>query len=187
MTRVVGGLARGRRLRVPAGGTRPTSDRAREAIFSSLESLRGRSWAQAAVLDLYAGSGALGLEALSRGAARVDLVESDRRAAEVVAANVSSVAPVPGAAHVHATSVERWVRRPPVGVRYDVVLCDPPYVLPAESVALALTTLREAGSLAAGALVVVERAQRDDWSWPPGFRAVKERRYGEARIWTAQA
>lgn len=186
MTRVVGGSARGRRLRVPADGTRPTSDRAREAVFSSLESLRGLSWTEAIVLDLYAGSGALGLEALSRGAARVDLVEADRRAVQVVRANVSLVASVSGTAHVHLADVERWVRRPPEGVHYDVVFCDPPYSIAGEAIHPVLTALADGGSLADDCLVVVERPQRDEWVWPPGFRDVWERRYGEARIWVAR-
>lgn len=187
MTRVVGGSARGRRLRVPADGTRPTSDRAREAVFSSLESLRGLSWADTVVLDLYAGSGALGLEALSRGAARVDLVEADRRAAQVVRANVALVAPVSGTAHVHLADVERWVRRPPGGVHYDVVFCDPPYSIPGEAVRPVLTALVDGGSLADGCLVVVERPQRDAWVWSAGFEPVRDRRYGEAHIWVARA
>lgn len=186
MTRVIGGVARGRRLRVPTDGTRPTSDRAREAVFSSLESLRGPAWAESTVLDLYAGSGALGLEALSRGADRVDLVESDRRAVRVIQANVAVVTPVPGTAHVHASTAERWVLRPPSDVRFDVVFCDPPYALASESVRSVLVTLLDLGALAPGAIVVVERPQREAWSWPPGLRQVKERRYGEARIWMAQ-
>ena len=90
MTRIIAGVAKGRRLRVPSNGTRPTSDRAREALFSSLESLRG-PFRGARVLDLYAGSGALGLEARSRGAAVVDLVESDRAAARVIEQNIVAV------------------------------------------------------------------------------------------------
>lgn len=187
MTRVVAGAARGRRLRVPADGVRPTSDRVREAVFSSLEALRGGPWSGAVVLDLYAGSGALGLEALSRGADRVDLVESDRRAVHVIEANVSVVAPTAGEAHVHPAAVERWVQHPPAGVRFDVVFCDPPYATPAEPVAEALSTLRDVGALDDAALVVVERSRRDAWSWPEPFHALKDRRYGEAHIWVARA
>lgn len=186
MTRVVGGSARGRRLKVPGDGTRPTSDRAREAVFSSLESLRGLSWTGTAVLDLYAGSGALGLEALSRGAARVDLVEADRRAAQVVRANVTLVAPVRGVAHLHVAEVGRWIRRPPEGVQYDVVFCDPPYSIAGEAIRPVLTALADGGALADGCLVVVERPQRDAWVWPERFDPVRERRYGEARIWMAR-
>ncbi len=121
VTRIVGGRARGRRISVPDTGTRPTSDRAREAVFSSLEALRG-SFDGTQVLDLYAGSGALGLEALSRGAAQVDLVESDRRATRVIEANRSVVGGGPdpsslvgGTAQVHPITVERWLARSQVG------------------------------------------------------------------------
>lgn len=180
MTRIVAGSAKGRRLTVPGTGTRPTSDRAREAVFSTLESLRG-AFADAVVLDLYAGSGALGLEALSRGAARVDLVESDRKAAEVIEANRAVVS---GAAQVHAITVERWIASSQPGSGYDVVFCDPPYAVGAVQVGAVLETLRQRRLLADGALVVLERGRRDPaWTWPPGFVAVRDRVYGEAHLW----
>jgi 16S rRNA (guanine966-N2)-methyltransferase len=182
VTRIVGGAARGRRLRVPATGTRPTSDRAREAVFSSLESLRG-PWAGAVVLDLYAGSGALGLEALSRGAAHVDLVESDRAAASVLETNrsaVQGVNGVEGTAQVHITTVQRWGAR--AAGPYDVVFCDPPYSASSDEVAEVLGGLIEA--LADDAVVVVERPHRGPpWIWPPGFVALRDRTYGEAHLW----
>ncbi len=194
------GRARGRRLRVPASGTRPTSDRAREAVFSSLESLRG-GFTDTVVLDLYAGSGALGLEALSRGASHVDLVESDREAAQVIKANAATVLATDAGgssswvAHceVHAVSVERWLAPARRGndtaaVRYDVVFCDPPYATPAEEVIEGLVTLLAGGRLADDALVVVERASRDlEWSWPSGLVAIKDRGYGEAHLWIGGA
>ena len=186
MTRIIGGSARGRRLAVPSTGTRPTSDRAREAVFSRLESLRG-AFSGAVVLDLYAGSGALGLEALSRGAAHVDLVESDRRAAQVIEANRSTVAGGSGAggrAQVHPSTVERWVARSQPGSGYDVVFCDPPYDVGAAEVAAVLETLRQRQMLASDALVVVERGRRDpSWAWPRGYAAVSDRGYGEAHLW----
>ena len=181
MTRVIAGSAGGRRLRVPPGnGTRPTSDRAREGLFSSVTSelggLRGLR-----VLDLYAGSGAVGLEALSRGAGGVLLVESDARAAAVVRANVDVVA-LPGAA-VAADRVERLLSRPPDGGPYDLAFADPPYAVPAAAVTAVLTQLA-GGWLADGALVVIERATRSGpVDWPPGFVAGKSRRYGEASFW----
>jgi 16S rRNA (guanine966-N2)-methyltransferase len=188
--RVVGGSARGRRLAVPDTGTRPTSDRTREAVFSSLESLRG-ALAGAVVVDLYAGSGALGLEAFSRGAARVDLVESDRSAVKVIEANRSVVgggsdddSPVGGAVQVHASTVERWVARSQTTSGYDVVFCDPPYSVPAPDVSAVLATLRQRQLLADGAVLVVERSRRDPvWTWPSGFEAIRDRRYGEAHVW----
>jgi 16S rRNA (guanine966-N2)-methyltransferase len=138
VTRVIAGVAGGRRLRVPPGnGTRPTSDRAREGLFSSLVSeLGGLDGLR--VLDLYAGSGAVGLEALSRGAASVLLVESDARAASVVKANIAAVA-LKGAAVV-TDRVERVLAHPPPasppgGPGYDLVFADPPYAVTAEAVA----------------------------------------------------
>ena len=181
MTRVIAGKAGGRRLRVPPGqGTRPTSDRAREGLFASLVSEFG-DLNGLRVVDLYAGSGAVGLEALSRGAARVLLVESDTRAAAVIKSNIDAVG-LPGAA-LAAARVERLLGRPPDGDRYDLAFADPPYAVTDEAVARVLTQLTS-GWLAEGALVVVERATRSGpLDWPPGFCAGKSRRYGEATFW----
>jgi 16S rRNA (guanine966-N2)-methyltransferase len=182
MTRVIAGAAGGRRLAVPRGtATRPTSDRAREGLFASvlseLGSLDGKR-----VLDLYAGSGAVGLEALSRGAAHVLLVESDARAAAVIKANIAAVG-IAGAAVV-TDRAERLLTRPPdVADRYDLVFADPPYAVTAAAVTRALTLLTD-GWLAADALVVVERATRSgSLEWPPGYLRGKSRRYGEATFW----
>jgi 16S rRNA (guanine966-N2)-methyltransferase len=184
MTRVIAGAAGGRRLAVPPGqATRPTSDRAREGLFgtvlSELGSLDGRH-----VLDLYAGSGAVGLEALSRGAGSVLLVESDARAAGVIKANVKSVG-IAGA-QVVTSRVERFLSGPPRGA-YDLVFADPPYAVTAAGITTVLTLLTgqgTAGWLADGALVVVERATRSgELDWPPGYTAGKSRRYGEATFW----
>jgi 16S rRNA (guanine966-N2)-methyltransferase len=183
MTRVIAGIAGGRRLAVPAGTTtRPTSDRAREGLFSSLLSELG-SFDGARVLDLYAGSGAIGLEALSRGARQVLLVESDARAAAVIKANITAVA-LPGATLV-TDRVERLLARPPADDqgRFDLVIADPPYALADKAVIENLTLLQE-GWLADGALVVIERATRSGpLDWPPGFLPGKSRRYGEATFW----
>jgi 16S rRNA (guanine966-N2)-methyltransferase len=178
---VIAGVAGGRRLRVPPGqGTRPTSDRAREGLFSSLLSELG-DLGGLRVLDLYAGSGAVGLEALSRGAASVLLVESDPRAAAVARANVATVA-LPGAA-VAADRVERLLSRAPAGGRYDLVFADPPYAVPDTGVQAVLGLL-DAGWLTDGALTVVERATRSgEFHWPPGYAAGRSRRYGEATFW----
>jgi len=182
VTRVIAGSAGGRRLAVPPGsGTRPTSDRAREGLFSSVMSefgdLRGIR-----VMDLYAGSGALGLEALSRGAASVLLVESDARAAAVIKANAATVG-LPGAS-VAIDRVERLLSRlPDAESGYDLVFADPPYAVTGEAVAKVLAQLGS-GWLAAGALVAVERATRSGpLDWPPGYGAGKSRRYGEATFW----
>jgi 16S rRNA (guanine966-N2)-methyltransferase len=183
MTRVIAGQAGGRRLAVPAGTTtRPTSDRAREGLFASLLSELG-TFDGAAVLDLYAGSGAIGLEALSRGAGRVLLVESDARAAAVIKANVAAVA-LPGAT-VAVDRAERLLARPPADGRnrYDLVIADPPYAV-ADGVVSKVLTLLEDGWLADDALVVIERATRSGpVDWPPGFLPGKSRRYGEATFW----
>ena len=182
MTRVIAGEAGGRRLAVPPGTTtRPTSDRAREGLFASLLSELG-SLAGRSVLDLFAGSGAIGLEALSRGAEQVLLVESDARAAAVIKANITAVA-LPGAS-VATDRVERLLTHPPDNAsRYDLVIADPPYALAAVGVTRVLTLL-EAGWLADGALVVIERATRSGpLDWPPGYLPSKSRRYGEATFW----
>ena len=178
MTRIVAGTARGRRLAVPPAGTRPTADRAREALFSSLDSELG-GFDGLAMIDLYAGSGAVGLEALSRGASRVLLVESDRRAADVVKANITTVG-LPGAT-VLVRPAERLGPNP--GAPYDLVFADPPYDVPGPKLRAVLTDLADGGWLTAQATVVVERAKRDEWTWPDGYEADRDRKYGEARLW----
>lgn len=177
--RIIAGEAGGRRIEVPLGaGTRPTSDRAREAMFSTLAALTDLTAAR--VLDLYAGSGALGLEALSRGAARADLVESDARAGAAIRANVAALGLA--GAHLHAVTVRRYCARAPDGPPVDVVFADPPYDLPPADLAKALGLLVE--RLAPGALVVVERSSRDpDWLWPPPLEALRVRRYGAGTLW----
>ncbi len=167
---------------VPDGrDTRPTSDRAREGLFATVSSIVG-PLAGARILDLYAGSGAVGLEALSRGAEHVLLVEHGARAARVIRQNIEAIG-LPGAA-VIADRVERVLPRGPGEGRYDVVFADPPYALPDAEVARVLALLPEHGWLAPGALVIVERATRSgSLSWPDGFVPNRARRYGEATFW----
>jgi len=182
VTRIVAGAAKGRRLAVPPRGTRPTSDRMREALFNTLRShleLEGT-----AVLDLYAGSGAVGLEALSRGAGRVVLVESDRNAAQVLQRNIDSVG-LPGA---------RVVRRPVAATLaaasepFDLVFADPPYDVPDAEVAEMLDTLAANGWLADSAIIVVERSARSaEPVWPAGITLVTQRRYGDGQLWYGRA
>ncbi|MBF6329284.1 16S rRNA (guanine(966)-N(2))-methyltransferase RsmD [Nocardia transvalensis] len=178
MTRIVAGVAGGRRLRVPPAGTRPTSDRVREALFSLLtarvdfEGMR--------VLDLYAGSGALGLEALSRGAAHALLVESDRKAAAVVRANIADLG-LPGA-ELRPATVSSVLAAPPAEP-YDLVFSDPPYALDVTTVLADLTALTTNAWLHPDALIILERPTRSpETPWPPAFTPLKPRRYGETRL-----
>lgn len=178
MTRIVAGAARGRRLVVPPRGTRPTTDRVRESVFNVLaarldfEDLR--------VLDLYAGSGALGLEALSRGARSVLFVESDRRAADVIDRNIATVG-LTGA--VVRRGAVATVLGAGAGSPVDLVFADPPYEVGNAEVESVLTALQNCGWLADGAVAVVERpANSAPLTWPPGWEVWPERRYGDTRI-----
>ncbi|MFF2655009.1 16S rRNA (guanine(966)-N(2))-methyltransferase RsmD [Streptomyces sp. NPDC058045] len=186
MTRVIAGLAGGRRLAVPPGqGTRPTSDRAREGLFSTWRSLLG-TLDGIRVADLYAGSGAVGLEALSRGAGHALLVEADARAARTLRENVRSLA-LPGA-EARSGRAEQILAGPAPAEPYDVVFLDPPYAVPDDDLREILLTLRAGGWLAAEALVTVERSTRGgDFGWPDGFEAVRSRRYGEGTFWYGRA
>ena len=179
MSRVISGSARGRRLQVPAGlKTRPTSDRAREGLYSSLQSLLELD--QARVLDLYAGSGALGFEALSRGAASATLVDDDPDAVAVLRANAEHLGFA--SAHVVAIPVERFLAVDPEP-RYDLALLDPPYELDVVPVLALLHPW-----MVDGGVVAVERSRRDrELAWPDGFDPVRSRRYGEATLWYAVA
>jgi 16S rRNA (guanine966-N2)-methyltransferase len=181
--RIVAGEARGRRLAAPPGSsTRPTSDRAREGLFGTVASELGGSLAGTRWLDLYAGSGAVGLEALSRGAAAALFVESDTRAAAVIRENIARVG-LPGA-RVAVGPVARVLASGPGGPGFDVVFADPPYAVSGESVALVLGALNGQGWLSDDALIVIERASRSgDLSWPEGYYGDKARRYGEATFW----
>ena len=181
MTRVIAGAAGGRRLAVPGGvSARPTSDRAREGLFGTVVSEIG-SLAGKNVLDLYAGSGAVGLEALSRGARDVLMVESDAQAVAVIRANIETVG-LEGA-RVTRDRVERLLASQGRPDRYDLVFADPPYAMTTAAVTRVLTLLTD-GWLAHDALVVVERATRSGpVHWPPGYLPGKSRRYGEATFW----
>ncbi|MGA9872576.1 MAG: 16S rRNA (guanine(966)-N(2))-methyltransferase RsmD [Rhodococcus sp. (in: high G+C Gram-positive bacteria)] len=178
MTRIVAGIAGGRKLKVPPRGTRPTSERVREALFSSLQARLELSGA--AVMDLFAGSGALGLEALSRGAESVVLVESDARAAAVARENAAAVG-LPGAA-VRCAPVASMLAGA-ADTRYDLVLADPPYAVSDVAVQQMLSTLISGSWLAPDAVVVLERSSRSpETSWPAGLFPEKVKKYGETRI-----
>ncbi|NKY59547.1 16S rRNA (guanine(966)-N(2))-methyltransferase RsmD [Nocardia flavorosea] len=181
MTRIVAGTAGGRRLRVPPAGTRPTSDRVREALFSSIEARMDLDGVR--VLDLYAGSGALGLEALSRGAEAALLVESDRRAAAVLRGNISDLGLA--AAQVRVGAVAQVLAQAGAGV-FDLVFADPPYDLPTAAVEADIGALAAHGWLAGDALLLVERSIRSaEIAWPAGFAGRAPKRYGETRIESA--
>ena len=179
--RIVAGAARGRRLAAPPDHVRPTPDRVREALFSAL----APRLVGARVLDGYAGSGALGLEARSRGAAAVVLVERDARARATVTENVRRVGL--DAVRVVGEPLERWLAGPDVAAAgpFDVVLLDPPYALDDDALAAVLDRL--VAHLSAGAEVVVERASRGTAPrWPAGLVALPPRRYGSTTLHRAR-
>jgi 16S rRNA (guanine966-N2)-methyltransferase len=198
VTRIVGGTARGRRLAVPPRGTRPTSDRAREALFNTLNTELDLGGAH--VLDLYAGSGAVGLEALSRGARAVVFVESDRRAAAILQDNINTlgfdkydeagqvdegarVAHVDRAV-VHKCTAETYLSAVGADEPFDFVFADPPYAMPARAVTTMLATLADQRWVAGGGVVVIERSWREaEPEWPSEIKAIKQRRYGEGCLW----
>jgi 16S rRNA (guanine966-N2)-methyltransferase len=179
MTRIIGGTAGGRRLETPRGDrTRPTSDRVREAFFSAVEARMG-AWSGLRVLDLYAGSGAVGLEALSRGAAGATAVEQDVRTAGVARRNATTLGlpleVVTRAVRTHLAETDPSA--------YDVVFLDPPYSLETEQVVEDLRLLAERGWLAPDSLVVVERSSRSTpVAWPEGYEPGKVRSYGETSL-----
>ncbi len=187
MTRIIAGQAGGRRLAVPAGRlTRPTSDRTREGLFAAVLATLG-SLDGAAVLDLYAGSGAVGLEALSRGATDVLLVESAAAAAQVIRGNIEAVG-LPGARLVR-DRVERVLRGGPGDARpRDLVFADPPYATGDAELSQVLKLLAAHGWLSEAAVVVVERdARSGPLLWPPGYAQDRSRRYGESVLWYGRA
>ncbi len=187
MTRIVSGTARGRRLEVPEDGTRPTSDRAREALFNTMAGLLDLHGAR--VLDLYAGSGALGLEALSRGAEHACLVESARAAARVLARNAAGVDPPSGdRATIVASTVEAFLAAAPPEVPFDVVFADPPYQADPAAVSAVLETVTSPEWLAARGIVVIERSSSSPaLEWPARIDALKAKRYGAGTLWYGRA
>ena len=165
---------------MPPRVTRPTSERAREALFNTL---RGElDLAGARVLDLFAGSGAVGLEALSRGAEAAVFVESDRRAATVLQENIAALR-LEGAT-VHRCTAATYLSAVGVAEPFDLVFVDPPYALSAAAVGNLLATLADDRWLAGGGVVVVERSWREaQLPWPSEIKAIKQRRYGEGCLW----
>lgn len=187
MSRIIAGSRRGRRIGTPDGDTtRPTSDRVREAVFSALAAWAGTAGdepeaalAGLGFCDLYAGSGAMGLEAASRGADRVLLVESDRSAAEVIRANAAEV---DLRVRVQSVPVERVVAGS-AGTPFDVVWLDPPYDLAAADLDAVLADLVANQWVLPDGMIIVERARRSPApTWPGGFDGGWERRYGDTII-----
>lgn len=193
MTRIISGRLRGLSIAVPPDGTRPTTDRVREALFSAIVSrvdLEG-----AAVLDLFAGSGALGLEAISRGADTAWFVEQNPRAVACLKKNTAGVSSLSSSSSSSSaeTSVTTTIKRAalpgavgeqcPVAGGFDLVLADPPYERSAVLDEPILRALRDGGWLAPDALVVWERSKRDPAvRWPHGYEVEFERTYGETTV-----
>lgn len=186
MTRIIAGQAKGRTLKVPRQGTRPTSDRVREAVFSLLEARLG-GLKNMVVLDLFAGSGALGLEAVSRGASRAVLVDFDKRAEAAARANALVVAG--GGARVTVLrakaavlAAKRWPGEP-----FNLVFLDPPYSLPDKELNQLLADLDSGNLLSDGASVVVERSCRADApTWPDDWELMDQRVYGDTVVYVAR-
>jgi 16S rRNA (guanine966-N2)-methyltransferase len=178
MTRIIAGSVGGRKILVPPAGTRPTSERVREALFSSLEASTGLDGLY--VLDLCAGSGALGLEALSRGASQALFVESDRRAATAVSRNLTAL----GLTKVGTLRVSpvASVLEVPADRSYDLVFVDPPYDLPNTEVEGWLAAAERNGWLSDDVTIVVERGRdrrKRGFEWPAPLTGLRERRYGD--------
>lgn len=185
MTRIVAGSLGGRPIAVPPGrDVRPTSERVREALFSALQARVGLAGRR--VLDLYAGSGAVGLEAASRGAAEVVLVESNPRAARTAKSNIAALG-LDRVCHLVPVRAEIYLSAAPPPAPFDIVFADPPYATPDREVARVLAALTRPGWLAAGAVLVLERSTRSAApTYPAGLVGTGERRYGETLLWFAQ-
>jgi len=181
--RIIAGLAKGRTLATVAGATRPTSDRAREGLFSSLLSEFG-DFTALNVLDLFAGSGAIGLEALSRGAGLVHSVEKNEAACKTITKNAALVATAKplGEFHLFAMSADKFLAIP-ARVKYDIVYVDPPYDFPDVELYKELVQLRAGNFLKEDAVTAVERASKSGpIKWPSGYEPIRERNYGQALI-----
>lgn len=176
MTRIIAGKYKGQRIEVPKSGVRPTTDRVREAIFSALDS-RIANWQEEHVLDVFAGSGGLGIEALSRGARSATFLEKDRHTAEILAKNLAKVGAqgevVLGAADKFQTQQ-----------KFTLVFLDPPFAI--EDAYLTLLLNQFASSIELGALVLVERGKENSFQWPAGYTQVFERGYGDSLIFLAE-
>jgi 16S rRNA (guanine966-N2)-methyltransferase len=180
--RIVAGVHRGRRLQAPKGtDTRPTTDRVREALFSALASRLGADLGAPRVLDAFAGSGALGLEALSRGAPEVTFVERDRKALAALGANIASLN---AGRDTHVLTVDAFSlpSRGLPGAPFALLLLDPPYRIPSAAVAALIEGLAASGALAQGSFVTWEHSSAADVLWPEGFSVVFSKRYSDVAV-----
>ncbi len=182
MLKIIGGRHRGRAIAAPEGeATRPTASRAREALFNILMHASWRTdgaspLVDARVLDAFAGTGALGLEALSRGAAHATFLDNDATAIRLIGENVAKLKETAAAKVVRADA-----KRPPPGREpCDLVFLDPPYR--SGEAAPALAALASAGWIGSGAVVTIELAHNEDIVPPAGFEAIDERRYGATKF-----
>ena len=179
--RIIGGLAKGKNLFSPTGKTRPTSDRAREGLFSSLESEFG-AMADLNFLDLYSGSGAVGVEALSRGANLVVSVEKHPETAEIARKNFQLVKDAPGDYLVENKDVFKYLDA--TNNKFDIIFIDPPYELTNESIEKLLKKILEQGLLKENGIIAVERESKsNEFRWPTPLCGSKVRSYGQGSIY----
>lgn len=183
MTRIIGGDFRGRSLKVPDAETRPTSSRVREAIFSSVEhAVSGLD--DLRVLDLFSGSGAFGIESISRGAAEAVLIEKDLRAADTLHTNVANFG-IKKARVVIADAFTDVAQKSGRGT-FDVVFIDPPYSFADQDVNSLIANLVRNDWLNDYALIVVERGSRSQVQWPESVEELRKKVYGDTSIWYGQ-
>lgn len=182
--RIIAGMAKGRNLNSPVGDTRPTSDRAREALFSTLESELG-ALTDKYFLDLYAGSGAVSAEALSRGAALTHAVENEESAVQIARSNLELFEKIVGSGtyQVFNSSVARFLKTN-INIQYDAIFIDPPYEFANELVTGDLELLLENKLLKSNSIIAVERDSKSKpFLWPSGITELKVRKYGHAVIY----
>jgi 16S rRNA (guanine966-N2)-methyltransferase len=181
--RIISGRLRGRRLAAPSGETtRPTSDRVREAVFSAIAARLGGELGGGAVLDAFAGSGALGLEALSRGCSRAVFSEVERHALAALRANIAELGVVNSAVVLPGDVFAAASRRAIPGGPFALLLLDPPYRLDVAKVAGLIGEVASNGLLADGALVVWEHANGIEPPWPAGFGLETRKRYASTEV-----
>lgn len=180
--RIVGGTYRGRAIKAPKGIlTRPTTDRVREALFSALASRMGNDLGGASVLDAFGGSGALGLEALSRGASRATFVENDRNSLRVLKANIATLG-ADKVAKIAPSDVFALAKKGILGGPFALILLDPPYTLDPANVLALLEQLALVGEIAPGAFITYEHAAGVEPEWRGDFVLDSRKHYGGTEI-----